>query len=243
MGELAMNGSAAKPVAIVTAASSGIGLGAVRALAARGYALVIMSRSAKINDVAQVHGATAMQGDVTDPAALAALVELAMKTHGRIDGAVVNTGHPPGGDVLKIADEDWQRGMDIVLMPTVRMTQLLAPIFAAQKSGAVVAISSYAAREPSLAYPLSSVFRAGLANFIKLCATKYGGEGWRINAVLPGFIDNYPEDPDIVAKIPLGRYGHADSELGATIAFLLSQDAGYITGQGILVDGGIMRAL
>ncbi len=238
-----MSVSADKPVAIVTAASQGIGLGAVRALAARGYALVIMSRSEKIDQVAQEHGATAVRGDVTDPSALRALVELALKTHGRIDGAVVNTGHPARGDVLEISEEDWQRGMDIVLMPTVRLARLLAPVFAKQQSGSIVAVSSYAAREPSPEFPLSSVFRSALANFIKLCAMKHGREGWRINAVLPGFVDNYPETPELTADIPLGRFARAETELGATIAFLLSKDAGYITGQGIVVDGGVMRAL
>jgi NAD(P)-dependent dehydrogenase (short-subunit alcohol dehydrogenase family) len=238
-----MSPTGERPVTLVTAESSGIGLGAVRALAARGHRLVIMSRSARIEEVARAHDALALRGDVTEPADLAALVELALETHGRIDGAVVNTGHPPGGDVLEITDEDWRRGMEIVLMPTMRLTRLLAPVFAARRAGSIVAISSYAAREPSLAYPLSSVFRAGLGNFVKLCATAYGQQGWRINAVLPGFVDNYAEKPAVVANIPLGRYARAEIELGATIAFLLSEDAGYITGQGILVDGGVMRAL
>ncbi len=238
-----MSPTGERPVTLVTAASSGIGLGAVRALAARGHRLVIMSRSARIEEVARAHDALALRGDVTEPADLAALVALALETHGRIDGAVVNTGHPPGGDVLELTDEDWRRGMEIVLMPTMRLTRLLAPVFAARRAGSIVAISSYAAREPSLAYPLSSVFRAGLGNFVKLCATAYGQQGWRINAVLPGFINNYPQDPSTTAQIPLGRYGDAESELGATIAFLLSPEAGYITGQGILVDGGVMRAL
>lgn len=231
------------PVAVVTAASSGIGLGAARALARRGWTLVLMSRSAAVERAAAELGATALRGDVTDPAALARLVELALERHGRIDGAVINTGHPPKGDLLEIADADWARAMEIVLMPTVRMVRLLAPVFARQRSGAAVAVSSYGARQPDPAFALSSVFRAGLAGFLKLCVARHGGEGWRINAVLPGFIDNYPATEAATARIPLRRFGRVADELGATIAFLLSEEAGYITGQGLLVDGGLVAAI
>jgi NAD(P)-dependent dehydrogenase (short-subunit alcohol dehydrogenase family) len=230
-------------VAVVTAASAGIGLGAARALAARGWSLVLMSRSDKINWVAAELGATALQGDVTRSEDMARLVATALERHGRIDGAVINTGHPPKGELLAIADDDWQKAMEIVLMPNVRAVQQLAPVFARQQSGAVVAVSSYAAREPELGYPLSAVFRAALASFIKLCVARHGAEGWRINAVLPGFVDNYPATAASVAKIPLGRHAAVEAELGATIAFLLSQEAGYITGQGILVDGGLVRSI
>ncbi|MHC0055623.1 SDR family oxidoreductase [Actibacterium sp. D379-3] len=230
-------------VAVVMAASSGIGLGAARALAARGWSLVLMSRSEKIEAVAAELGATWLRGDVTREEDMARLVATALELHGRIDGAVINTGHPPKGDILEISDEDWHKAMEIVLMPTVRAMRHLAPVFARQKSGAAVSISSYAAREPELSYPLSAVFRAALASFLKLCVARHGGEGWRINAVLPGYVDNYPATPEALAKIPMGRYAAVKDELGATIAFLLSEEAGYITGQGLLVDGGLVRAI
>lgn len=230
-------------VAVVTAASSGIGRGAARALAARGWSLVLMSRSEKIDEVAAELGATAIRGDVTNDDDLARLVSTALELHGRIDGAVINTGHPPKGEILQIADEDWHRAMDIILMPTVRLMRHLAPVFARQKSGAAVSVSTYAAREPELTFPLSAVFRAALAAFLKLCVERHGREGWRINAVLPGFVDNYPTRPEALAKIPMGRYAAVEAEMGATIAFLLSEDAGYITGQGLLVDGGLVRAI
>ncbi|MBP3972993.1 SDR family oxidoreductase [Pseudoxanthomonas spadix] len=227
----------------MTAASSGIGLGAARALAARGWSLVLMSRSEKIEAVAAELGATGLRGDVTSENDMARLVATALERHGRIDGAVINTGHPPKGEILEIVDEDWHKAMEIILMPTVRAMRRLAPVFARQKSGAAVSISTYAAREPELTYPLSAVFRAALSAFLKLCVARHGGEGWRINAVLPGFVDNYPASPEVLARIPLGRYAAVEAELGATIAFLLSEEAGYITGQGLLVDGGLVRAL
>lgn len=228
---------------IVTAASSGIGLGAARALAARGWHLVIMSRSKRIETIAAELDATSVRGDVTSPEDLARLVDTALERHGRIDGAVINTGHAPKGEILALSDADWQRAANVVLMPSVRLIRLLQPVFARQKSGAAVAVSSYAAREPELTYALSGLFRAALGSFLKLCVARHGGEGWRINAVLPGFVDNYPPRPDSVARIPLGRHAAIEDELGATIAFLLSDEAGYITGQGLLVDGGLVRAL
>jgi NAD(P)-dependent dehydrogenase (short-subunit alcohol dehydrogenase family) len=230
-------------IAVVTAASSGIGLGAARALAARGWSLVLMSRSEKIEAVAAELGATGVRGDVTSENDMARLVATALQRHGRIDGAVINTGHPPKGEILEITDADWHKAMEIVLMPTVRAMRCLAPVFARQKSGSVVSVSSYAAREPELTYPLSAVFRAALAGFLKLCVARHGGEGWRINAVLPGFVDNCSAKPEAVARIPMGRYAAVEAELGATIAFLLSEEAGYITGQGLLVDGGLVRAI
>ncbi len=228
---------------IITAASSGIGLGAAQTMAAAGWNLVLMSRSDAIHGVAKKLGATAMRGDVTNPDDLAALVELAVQRHGQIDGAIVNTGHAPKGEILEIPDADWHSGLDMVLMPTVRMVSLLAPLFAARKSGALVSVSSFAAREPDLTYPLSTVFRAALASYLKLCVARHGHEGWRINAVLPGFMDNYPAQEASLARIPAARHGKVADELGATIAFLLSEGAGYINGQGILVDGGLSRAL
>lgn len=240
---MAERGPGQGKVAVVTAASSGIGLGAARALAARGWQLVVMARSERIDSVAAGLGATALRGDVTRPEDLARLVALALDRHGRIDGAVINTGHPPNGDFLSLSHADWQAAMDIVLMPTVEMLRHLQPVFARQGAGAAVAISSYAAREPDLAYPLSAVFRAALASVIKLAVARHGGEGWRLNAVLPGFVDNYPAKPEGLSRIPMRRHAAVETELGATIAFLLSDEAGYITGQGLLVDGGLVRAI
>jgi NAD(P)-dependent dehydrogenase (short-subunit alcohol dehydrogenase family) len=111
-----------------------------------------------------------------------------------------------------------------------------------QRAGAIVNISTFAAFEPDPAFPTSGVFRAGLAAFAKLFADRYAAEGIRMNNVLPGFIDSLPEKPEFRARIPMGRYGLA-GEVAATIAFLASEGAGYITGQNIRVDGGITRSV
>ena len=231
-----------KKIAIVTAASSGLGLAAARALTAAGWTLVVMSRSPEIELVADELGATAIRGDITDPAALKRLVQTALDLHGRIDGAMINTGHAAKGELLEISDENWHSALDIVLMPTVRLTRLLMPVFRAQGGGAIVSMSSFAAEQPDLVYPLSSAFRASLASFMKLCVDRHAIEGLRINAVLPGFMDNYPVQEANAQKVPAGRYGKVQ-ELGETVAFLLSDNAGYINGQSILVDGGLVRSI
>jgi NAD(P)-dependent dehydrogenase (short-subunit alcohol dehydrogenase family) len=89
---------------------------------------------------------------------------------------------------------------------------------------------------------VSSVCRAALSAFTKLYATKYAAAGIRMNSILPGFIDTWPATPEAVAQIPAGRFGTV-AEIAATIAFLLSSDAGYITGQNILIDGGMVRGI
>ncbi len=231
-----------KKVAIVTAASSGLGLAGARALAAQGWTLVLMSRSEKIEEVAQELGATAIRGDITDPTTLERLVQMALDQHGRIDGALINTGHAAKGELLEISDDDWHGALDMVLMPTVRLARLLVPVFRDQGGGAIVSMSSFAANQPDLTYPLSSAFRAALSSFMKLAVDRHGADGLRINAVLPGFMDNYPVKEASVKQVPIGRYGKVQ-ELGETIAFLLSPGAGYINGQSILVDGGLVRAI
>jgi NAD(P)-dependent dehydrogenase (short-subunit alcohol dehydrogenase family) len=229
-------------VAIVTAASSGLGAAAARALAGRGWRLALFARSERVETLAAELGATALRGDIADPATLERLVAHARDTYGRIDAAVISTGHPAKGDLATLADADWHAALDLLLMPTVRLSRLLAPIMASQGGGAIVAISSYAAVEPDPMFPLSAAFRAALASTVKMLARRHAREGIRINAVLPGFFDSFPETAPIVARIPAGRYGRVQ-ELAETIAFLLSDAAGYITGQNLLVDGGLVGAV
>ncbi|HAV64751.1 MAG TPA: 3-oxoacyl-ACP reductase, partial [Verrucomicrobiales bacterium] len=144
--------------------------------------------------------------------------------------------------VLELTDEDWHEGMEVYFLSAVRPTRLVTPIMQAQKAGVIVNISTFAAFEPDPVFPTSGVFRAGLAAFTKLFADRYAAENIRMNNVLPGFIDSLPEKSEFRARVPMERYGTSE-EIAATIAFLASDGAGYITGQNIRVDGGITRSV
>jgi NAD(P)-dependent dehydrogenase (short-subunit alcohol dehydrogenase family) len=231
-----------KKVAIVTAAGKGVGAAIARELAEVGYQVSLMSNSGGAITLAQELGGIGMTGSVTEPADLKKLVDSTMETYGRIDAVVNNTGHPPKGELLEITDEDWHLGLDLLILNVVRMARLITPIFEKQGGGAIVNISTFSAFEPKPAFPVSSSLRAGLAGFTKLYADHYANAGIRMNNVLPGFMDNYPENPEIVANIPMNRHAKVQ-EVAKTVRFLLSSDAGYITGQNLRVDGGITHSI
>lgn len=232
----------ADKVAIVTAASKGMGAACARDLSARGYQLVLMARSDAIHEIADELGAVAYQGSVTEVADLEAVVNLAKEKFGRIDAVVNNTGHPPKGELLDISDDDWHLGLDLLLLNVVRMARLVVPMMEAQGSGAFVNISAFGAKEPDLVFPVSASIRAGLSSFTKLFADRYAAQNIRMNSVLPGFIESYDVSDKWLAKIPADRSGTV-VEVAKTVAFLLSDDAGYINGQNIVVDGGLNRSI
>lgn len=233
---------AVEKVAIVTAAGKGMGAAIARELAATGYRVALMSPSGSAIELARELGGFGMSGSVTEVADIDRLVRETLEKYGRIDAVVNNTGHPPKGDLLSIEDEQWHAGLDLIVLNVARVLRRVTPVFQAQGGGAVVNISSFAADAPEQAMPVSSALRAALSSFTRLYADRYAKENIRINSVLPGFIDSWPETPEIVARIPAGRFGKT-GEIAKTVAFLLSEGAGYITGQNIRVDGGIVRAL
>lgn len=233
---------AVEKVAIVTAAGKGMGAAIARELAATGYRVALMSPSGSAVELARELGGFGISGSVTEVADIDRLVRETLEKYGRIDAVVNNTGHPPKGDLLSIEDEQWHAGLDLIVLNVARVLRRVTPVFQAQGGGAVVNISSFAADAPEQAMPVSSALRAALSSFTRLYADRYAKENIRINSVLPGFIDSWPETPEIVARIPAGRFGKT-GEIAKTVAFLLSEGAGYITGQNIRVDGGIVRAL
>jgi len=229
-------------VAIITAAGKGIGAAVARELSASGYRVSLLSSSGGALSLAQELDGIGMTGSVTAPADLAQLVESTLAHYGRIDAVVNNTGHPPKGDLLDIADEDWHVGLDLLVLNVVRMARLVTPIFVRQGGGAMVNISTFAAFEPELGFPVSSSLRSALAGFTKLYADRYAAAGIRMNNVLPGYMDNYPESDANLSKIPMKRYARVQ-EVAQSVRFLLSDEAGYITGQNIRVDGGITHSI
>ncbi len=228
--------------AIVTAAGQGIGEAIARELAANGYDLALMSVSGGAEKLSVELDGIGITGSVTNVNDLKKLVDLTLDNFGRIDALVNNTGHPPKGPLLEIPDEDWHKGLDLLLLNVIRMARMVTPIMQQQGQGAIVNISTFAVFEPDHAFPVSSSLRAALASFTKLYANQYASDGIRMNNVLPGFMDNYPEKDEIVARIPLGRYAEV-GEIAKTVRFLLDPDSAYITGQNIRADGGITRSV
>ena len=229
-------------VAIVTAGGSGMGAAAARRLAADGFAVAILSSSGKGEALAAELGGLGVTGSNQSNDDLKRLVDATTARWGRIDVLVNSAGHGPRAPILDITDEDWHRGLDVYLMNVIRPTRLVAPVMQAQAAGAIINISTFAAFEPDPVFPTSGVFRAGLAAYTKLFADAFAPHNVRMNNVLPGFIDSLPEKEPFRARIPMGRYGRV-AEIAATIAFLASDGAGYITGQNLRVDGGITRSV
>lgn len=229
-------------VALVTAAGKGMGAAIARELAVSGFRVALMSPSERAMVLAEELGGIGLQGSVTVESDIERFVKMAVDKYGRIDAVVNNTGHPPKGELLKIADEEWHAGLDLLILNVARMMRRVTPIMQAQGGGAVVNISSFAAVSPEQAMPVSSALRAALSAWTRLYAERYAADKIRMNAILPGFIDSWPSDPGTVARIPAGRFGQTQ-EIAKTVAFLVSDGAGYITGQNIRVDGGIVRAV
>lgn len=229
-------------VAIITAGGSGMGAASARKLAADGYRIAILSSSGKGEALANELGGVGVTGSNLIAADVARLVDLTMARWGRIDALVNSAGHGPRAPILDIADEDWHKGMEVYFLSAVRAIRQVAPIMVAQGGGAIVNISTAWVTEPSAMFPTSAAFRASLGTFTKIMADDYAAKGLRINNVLPGWIDSLPATEERRDSVPMERYGSAE-EIAATVAFLLSDGAGYITGQSIRVDGGLIRSV
>lgn len=229
-----------KKVALITAGGSGMGAAAARKLAADGYHVAILSSSGKGEALAKELGGIGVTGSNLINEDVQRLVDLAMQQWGRIDALVNSAGHGPRAPILDITDEDWHKGLEVYFLSAVRAIRLVTPIMVAQGSGAIVNISTSWVTQPTALFPTSTAFRASLGAFTKIFSDDYAAKGVRINNVLPGWIDSLPEVDERRESVPMGRYGTSE-EVASTIAFLLSEAAGYITGQNIRVDGGVIR--
>ncbi|MFG2208128.1 SDR family oxidoreductase [Streptomyces sp. NPDC048638] len=230
------------PVAIVTAAGSGIGRGMATELAKAGYRLSLLDIGDSVEDLARELGGIATVGSLTAPDDLARLVGTTVERYGQIDAVLNGAGHARNDDLLEVTDEEWHDGLDMLLLSVVRMARLVTPYMEAAGKGAFVNLSSYTAFEPLGVIPVNSSLRAALGSFTKLYADRYAAKNIRMNSILPGYVDSWPKDADFLAKIPAGRYATTE-EIGKLARFLVSDDAAYINGASLRIDGGAARSL
>ena len=244
-------------VALVTGASSGIGRACARALAAEGAEVVAVGRreaelERAVSEIRAAGGAaTAVRGDVRDEAACRTFVETAVKSHGRLDALVNAAGVIGNGGVADTAPAEWDRMLDSNLRSVYLMTRAAAPELIKTK-GAIVNISSVASIRPYAAITAYCVSKAGLDMLTQCNALELAPHGVRVNAVNPGVVVTQLHtvtnaQPDYAGFLersktthPLGRVGQPE-EVAALVLFLLSGEAGWMTGGLYSIDGG--RAL
>jgi 3-oxoacyl-[acyl-carrier protein] reductase len=250
-------------VAMVAAASKGIGLATAKLLADEGCLVSICARSEETLEAAAAEVGDDTRSYVVDVSSgedLEWWYQQTLDDLGAVSILVTNTCGPPAGGVFDLTDEEWTTGIDTTLMNVVRLCRLVHADMSGQRWGRIVHVSSLVAKEPSSLLPISSTLRAGLMALTRLQAIELGPTGVTVNCVLPGhtLTDRQTHLAEIRAEqlgispeeamrrqaqeIPARRLASPE-EIGAAITFLCSQQAAYISGTNLLVDGGLTRGL
>ena len=244
-------------VALVTGAGAGIGLAATKAFAEAGASVVLADRDAeaigKATEELRLAGHTAigLTCDVTDKAQVAAMVEQAIGTYGRLDAAFNNAGiNTSGAPLLDTSDEEFERIINVNLCGVWNCMKAELRQMVAQRSGAIVNCSSIGGMVGSKGRSAYSASKHGVIGLTQSAALDYATQGIRINAICPGMTDtpmtitvskNY--DPEVVktllARAPIGRFAQAE-EIAAAVVWLCSPAASYMVGHALAVDGGVL---
>ena len=225
---------------LVIGGGRGMGAATAREMHKRGYRLSLMSPSESCEQLAKDLKAVALRGKAENKENLKSIVSFTMEKYGRIDSVLVHVGGPPKGDLLDIDDGDWDKANQMIIKPVISVAKLVTPIMLEQGGGSIVNITTFSAFEPSLTFPTSSVYRAGVSSFTKLFSERYGAKNIRMNCLLPGFTDSLNLPDEFAQLSSLKRLARAE-EQAKVAAFLLSDDSSYITGQSIRSDGGVTR--
>lgn len=248
-------------IALVTAASKGLGKAAALALAREGARVVVCARSALIETAAaEIRAETgaevlAVRADVTAAADVARLAQTTLDRFGRIDILIANAGGPRPGRFLDLTPADWEAAAQLTLMSAVRLFYAVVPPMLAQGSGSIVAIESVSIKQPVDNLILSNSLRLAVIGLLKSMANELGPRGIRVNSINPTFTwtervaqllqeraagkgtDLEEEAERMATAIPLRRMGDV-TEFGRAIAWLASPAAAYIHGHNLMFDGG-----
>lgn len=254
-------------VALVAAASRGLGRAVAEELAAEGAGLVLCARdpttlaetAAAIADSTGAH-VLAVPADVTDVDQVARVVQSGKERFGRIDILVTNAGGPPAGRFDQLSREQWEQASRLTLFSAIELTRQVLPGMRERRWGRILNITSIAVKQPVDNLMLSNSLRAGLTGFARTLANEVAADGVTVNNILPGYTrtERLEELAEMMAdklgisaaefrgkweqEIPMGRLGEP-REFAALAAFLVSERASYITGTSIQVDGGWIRSL
>ena len=237
--------------ALVCGASSGLGLASAEALAAEGANVTMLARRRdELERQADRIGALAVRGDVTLPQDTERAVAKTLEAFGSLDILVWNAGGPVPRRGTDVTPDSLEQAVDLMLYPLVRLVGAALPSLERSGAGRIVGITSLAAKEPTAHLALSNTLRPAVHGYLKTLADELGPRGITVNCVAPGRIATarleqlYPGGPtdDQLAQIPLRRWGEP-RELGDVVCFLASERARYVSGQTIVVDGGLQRAL
>ena len=255
-------------VAIVMAASKGLGRASAAALAAEGTRVTIGARDARVlektaQEIQQATGSRvlAVPTDVTRAEDMEAIVDATVREFGRIDILVNNAGGPPAGKFDSFGDAQWQAAFELNLLSTVRLIRLVLPHMRKTGSGRIITIVSTSVKQPIDGLLLSNAIRSGVVGLAKTLSVELAPDNITVNNVCPGRIltdrlrqiyrinervqQGVSEEAvlkEMAHEIPMGRVGKPE-ELGAFVAFLASQQAAYITGTTTQIDGGLVRSL
>ena len=239
-----------------------MGRATAEALAAEGCHVALFARRRDVLEEAAQEIETrgggrslAVPGDATDPASLDRAIDATLDRFGRIDVVVNNTGGPSAGGFEQFSDDDWQAAYELTVLSALRLTRRALPALRESGRGRVVNITSSAVKEPNEGLLLSNALRPAIIGWAKTLSQDEGENGITVNNIAPGYIDtsrlaylySVGNDPDGDRKrdeqaIPARRFGRP-SEIGAAVVFLCSEQAAYINGITLLVDGGQARGL
>jgi 3-oxoacyl-[acyl-carrier protein] reductase len=252
---------------IVAASSQGMGRATAEAFAAEGAKVAMCARNqqaleAAADEIRARRKAQVLAAplDVTDGAAVEAFVQRVAQEFGSVDVCVTNAGGPPSKNFLSATPEDWRKAVDLNFLSVVHFARAVVPLMQKKRWGRLITLTSVSVKQPIADLVLSNAVRASVVGLVKSLANEFGKDGITVNNVAPGYVTTdrlkelaavrakalgiQPEDmyKRWAADVPLGRLGRPE-EVANTIVWLASELASYITGQTVLVDGGIYKGV